>query len=130
VNAEAVQLVLSQFFRVAEIEGFAILAYCFMPDHVHLLLEGLREDSDARKFIIKAKQCSAHAYASRFGKRLWQPFGYEHVLRDDESAMGIARYIVENPVRAGLAKSVLDYPFAGSQLLELKELIATLPERD
>ena len=72
-NAEAVQLVLSQFLRVAANEGFVILTYCFMPDHVHLLVEGLRDDSDAKKFIIKSKQCSAHAYAEAFGHRLWQP---------------------------------------------------------
>jgi putative transposase len=129
-NAEAVQLVLSQFLRVAANEGFAVLAYCFMPDHVHLLIEGLRDDSDAKKFIIKSKQCSAHAYATKFGQRLWQPFGYEHVLRDDEKVQVVARYILENPVRAGLAKTVLEYPFVGSQVYDLKELLATLPERD
>src|SRR5688500_4660777 len=74
-HPEAVCLVLSQVLRVCGTEGFVILAYCFMPDHVHLLIEGLRQDSDARTFIVKAKQCSAHAYASRFGQRLWQPFG-------------------------------------------------------
>ncbi len=129
-NAEAVQLVLSQFLRVAANEGFAILAYCFMPDHVHLLIEGLRDDSDAKKFIIKSKQCSAHAYAEAFGRRLWQPFGYEHVLRDDEKVQVVAKYILENPVRAGLAKTVLEYPFVGSQVYDLKELLATMPERD
>jgi putative transposase len=125
-----VELVLSQFLRVAGREGFAILAYCFMPDHVHLLIEGLRDDSDARKFIIKSKQCSAHAYAQAFGARLWQPFGYEHVLRDDETVQVVARYILENPVRAGLAKTVLDYSFLGSQVYDVKEFVATLPERD
>ena len=128
-NAAAVELVLSQFLRVSRGEGFAILAYCFMPDHVHLLVEGLREDSDARKFIIKSKQCSAHAYAQAFGARLWQPFGYEHVLRDEEKAQVVARYILENPVRAGLAKTVLEYPFSGSEVYDVKELVATLPER-
>jgi REP element-mobilizing transposase RayT len=86
-----VQLVLSQFLRVADKEGFAILAYCFMPDHVHLLMEGLRDDSDAKKFITKSKQCSAHAYAQTFSARPWQPFGYEHVLRDDEKATTTAQ---------------------------------------
>jgi putative transposase len=128
-NAEAVQLVLSQFLRVATNEGFAILAYCFMPDHVHLLVEGLRDDADAKKFIIKSKQCSAHAYAEAFGPRLWQPFCYEHVLRDDEKVQVVAKYILENPVRAGLAKTVLEYPFVGSQVYDLKELLATMPER-
>jgi len=85
---------------------------------------------NAEKFIIKSKQCSAHAYAARFGQRLWQPFGYEHVLRDDEKVQVLARYILENPVRAGLAKTVLEYPFLGSQAYDVKELLATLPERD
>lgn len=121
---------MSQFLRVCRKEQFVILAYCFMPDHVHVLIEGVREDADARKFIVKAKQCSAHAYASRFGQRLWQPFGYEHVLRDDEKVQVVARYIVENPVRAGLATTVLEYPFVGSEVYDIKELIATLPDAD
>ena len=124
------ELVLSQFLRISGREGFVVLAYCFMPDHVHLLIEGLRDDSDARKFIIKSKQCSAHAYAQTFGARLWQPFGYEHVLRADEKVQVVARYILENPVRAGLAKTVLDYAFLGSQVYDVKELVATLPEHD
>jgi hypothetical protein len=49
------------------------------------------------------------------------------VLRDDEASFTVARYIVENPVRAGLAKVVSDYPFVGSQVYELKDLIASLP---
>jgi hypothetical protein len=62
--------------------------------------------------------------------RLWQPFGYEHVLRDDEKVQIVARYIRENPVRAGLAKTVLEYPFLGSQVYDVRELLATLSERD
>jgi len=127
-DAAAVELVLSQFLRIADKEQFAILAYCFMPDHVHVLIEGLSENSDAKKFITKSKQCSAHAYAKRSRARLWQPFGYEHILRDDESAVRAARYIVENPVRAGLVNTVLEYPFAGSQVYDLKELVDSLPE--
>ena len=116
-------LVRAQFLRVAENEGFAILAYCFMPDHVHLLVEGLADNSNCKQFITKSKQCSAHAYAEEFNSRLWQPFGFEHVLRDDEKVQVVARYILENPVRAGLTKTVLDYPFLGSQVYAVKELL-------
>ena len=34
----------------------------------------------------------------------------------------VARYILENPVRAGLARTVSEYPFVGSQLCELKDV--------
>jgi hypothetical protein len=49
-------------------------------------------------------------------------------LRDDENVKVVARYILENPVRAGLAETVLAYPFVGSQVCDLKELIGTLPD--
>ena len=94
-----------------------------MPDHVHLLVEGLADGSNCKQFITKSKQCSAHAYAEEFNARLWQPFGFEHVLRDDEKVQVVARYILENPVRAGLTRTVLDYPFLGSQVYDVKELL-------
>jgi hypothetical protein len=72
----------------------------------------------------------AHAYKKEFGRRLWQPFGYEHVLRDDEDVITVARYILANPVRAGLVATVMDYPFLGSQVYELKDLIESLPITD
>ena len=39
----------------------------------------------------------------------------------------MAKYILENPVRAGLARTVSEYPFVGSELCELKALLETLP---
>jgi len=128
-NPAAEALVLAQFLRVAEKERFVIFAYCFMPDHVHLLVQSISEDSNCKRFIVKTKQCSAHAYAQEFKARLWQPFGYEHVLRDEEDGLVVARYILENPVRAGLAKTVMEYPFLGSQVYDVRELLGGLPQR-
>ncbi len=51
-----VDLVLSQISRAASEQAFAVIAYCFMPDHLHLLVEGRSEDADARRFIARAKQ--------------------------------------------------------------------------
>jgi REP-associated tyrosine transposase len=112
----AVTLVLSQIVRAAAQEQFAILAYCFMPDHVHLLVEGLTDRSDGLRFIARAKQYSGFHYARIFGKRLWQRYGYEHVLRSDEVTLQVARYILENPIRAGIVRRVEDYPFVGSKV--------------
>src|SRR4051794_39786856 len=71
----------------ADAEGFAILAYCFMPDHVHVLVEGLREDSDCKRFSSRAKQFSGFYYAQRYGRTLWQRYGYERVLRNEEATI-------------------------------------------
>jgi putative transposase len=67
-NADTVALVQSQISRAAVGEQFALLAYCFMPDHLHLLVEGLAETSDCRRFIKSAKQYSEQSSAGRFGR--------------------------------------------------------------
>ena len=76
---------MTQFLRAAGDENVAIIAGCFMPDHVHLVLEGLRDDSDLKRFISRAKQLSAYHYKQAHAERLWQRYGYERVLREDES---------------------------------------------
>jgi len=45
---------------------------------------------------------------------LWQKGYYEHIVRENEAVLAIAKYIFENPVRAGLVSEPHDYPFSGS----------------
>jgi putative transposase len=125
-----VEMVFEQIVRAASDERFAIVAYCFMPDHVHLLVEGLTDGSDCLAFIRRAKQFSGFYFKKAHGQRLWQRYGFERVLRNDESMLSVARYILENPVRAGLVARVEDYPFVGSQthpLSEILEVIQLMP---
>ena len=94
-----------------------------MPDHLHLLVEALTEQSNALKFIARAKQLSGFYYKQRYQRTLWQRYGYEHVLRDDEDTRGVARYIFENPVRARLSQSPDLYPFLGSDTHTVAEIL-------
>ena len=96
-----------------------------MPDHLHVLAQGTSDDSDCRRFIARGKQYSGFYFRRQFGTRLWQHYGFERVLRDNEPTFVVARYILENPVRAGLAASVEEYPFVGSSEYTLSELIAS-----
>ena len=102
-----------------------MIAYCFMPDHLHLLVEGLAENSDCKRFIARLKQYSGFYYKRQFGTRLWQRYGFERVVRDSEHTFVIARYILENPVRAGLVAAIEENPFVGSFVYTLPELIAS-----
>jgi putative transposase len=113
-SGPVVDLVKAQIVRSASEECFAVIAYCFMPDHLHLLVEGQAEDSDGKRFIARSKQYSGFYYAREFGSRLWQRYGFERVVRDNEQTLTVARYILENPVRAGLVKTIEEYPFSGS----------------
>jgi putative transposase len=125
-DGAVVALVLSQIQRAVSLEGFALLAYCFMPDHSHLLVEGRSAISDARRFIRLAKQFSGYEYSRRHRRHLWQRYGYERVLRSEESTLTVARYIMENPVRAKLVDQVEDYPFLGSDIYTVREILESV----
>jgi putative transposase len=122
-SVDRVTLVHTQFLRAAVDARVAILAYCFMPDHVHLLIEGRSNHSDGRRFITRAKQFSGFHFDKRFGERLWQHYGFERTLRTSESSLRVARYILDNPVRAGLVARVQDYPFVGSDVYTLEQIL-------
>jgi putative transposase len=122
-DSAVVTLPLTQFRRTARTSAFVILAYCLMPNHVHLLVEGKTATADLRRFIKRAKQSAGQAYAHRAGVRLWQDGYYDRVLRPADDAKAVARYIIENPVRAGLVRVPTEYPHLGSDVWRVEELI-------
>ena len=97
----------------ADKHGFAVLAYCFMPDHLHLLVEG-GAGSDLPRFVKDFRQRTGYAYRRASGEALWQKSYYDHVLRKEEDVREAARYVVDNPVRAGLVTAARDRPYSGS----------------
>ena len=118
-----VDVVFEQILRSATENEFGIIAYCFLPDHLHLLVEGLSDVSNGLVFIDRAKQYSGYYFKKAFRTRLRQRYGFEHTLRDDEAMLVVARYILENPVRAGLVARVQDYPFHGSLTYPLEQIL-------
>jgi putative transposase len=127
-NVDNVELVKPQILRAAAQNGFAVIAYCFMPDHLHLVVEGSRDDSDCLFFIKLAKQYSGFYFAQKHGQKLWQRYGFEHVLHDEELTLVVVRYVLENPVRAGLANDPRGYPFVGSAVYSLEELLEAVAD--
>ncbi|MOA25030.1 Transposase IS200 like protein [compost metagenome] len=98
-------------FRQAQLEGAArTLAWVVMPDHVHWLIE-LRQGSLAclmRRFKSRSR-CALYKLGALQGG-LWQPGYHDHGLRREENVCAVARYVVANPLRAGLVKRLGDYP--------------------
>jgi len=86
-------------------------AFVVMPDHLHWLV-GLGE-TDLSQLVRRVKSCSAIAInrlTRQEGRRLWQKGFHDHALRKEEDLKNVARYVIANPVRAGLAGSVRNYP--------------------
>ena len=123
LEAVRVDLVRAQIVRAAREIRFEISAYCFMPDHLHLLVSGLEETSDAKAFISRSKQYSGYDFKREYRAPLWQRYGHERVVRDDEELALTIGYIVGNPVRAGLVRDPAEYPFLGSERYTIPELL-------
>jgi putative transposase len=122
-DAATVDLVRVQFLRTSKTEKFEILAYCFMPDHVHAVAEGLAADSNLSRLVRLMKQYSGYAFRQRTGRRLWQESYFDRTLRADEALPVCIQYIIANPVRAGLVTMPSEYPYWGSGCYSREELL-------
>jgi len=98
-------------FRSAQYQGLAnSLAWVIMPDHFHWLLE-LKKGSLADLMRqVKSKSTRSVNGASERKGRLWQESFHDRALRKEDDLVKMARYVVANPLRAGLVKRIGDYP--------------------
>jgi REP element-mobilizing transposase RayT len=88
-----------------DLDGFTLVAYCLIPNHLHILV-GAGKGSSRLPFFVRAFKSFA---SRRAGEKLWQRGYYEHVMRSDESLRTVAEYILDNPVRKGIVESRGEY---------------------
>ena len=93
--------------------GIALYAYCLTPDHLHLLLQ-LPGDRRLGTEIGSFKTWTTRQ-SWKLGHKgaLWQPRFHDHILRTEEDGLAIATYILDNPVRRGLAREAGEYAWSG-----------------
>lgn len=103
--------------EAAQTCGFPLCAYCFMPDHCHVLVQG-SEGSDLADLMKRFKQRSAFAYKQKTGKALWQKGYHDHLIRNEDDELESFWYIMQNPVKAGLVDNIGDYLFLGGAWTE------------
>ena len=111
-EAEVIGSLIDMLIETARSERFDVLAYCFMPDHFHLLVIGKDDKSNLKKFISLFKQKSGYWFKKNYNENLWHISYYDHILRKEESIENVALYILENPVRKGLVSDFREYPFS------------------
>ena len=82
------------------------LAFVVMPDHIHWLLQlGELSSLSETVRVYKAK------VSVLLGQCAWQSGFHDHAVRTEEDLAKVARYIVANPLRAGLCDRIGDYPY-------------------
>jgi putative transposase len=117
------EAVRTQLLSTAARWDVEIVAYCFMPDHLYLLVEGTSERADCRKYADTFRRTSGFQFRQERESRLWQEGYFDRVLRDEDATLDVVSYIVLNPVKAGLCTDARSYLLSGSSRDELSELL-------
>jgi putative transposase len=116
-DVSVVSIVLREILRTAIESEFDVLAYCFMPDHLHLLVQSHAPDADLLAFVKRCRQRTTVAVSRPAGALLWQRGYHERTLRSEERVETVAKYMQANPVRAGLVHTADEWPHTGGTLL-------------
>jgi len=90
---------------------FTVLCWVLMPDHFHAPVE-LNEGSLSQAMGgLKARTASAVNRVRGTRAPVWARAFHDRALRHDDDMLQVARYLICNPLRAGLVRSVREYPF-------------------
>jgi len=87
------------------------LAFVIMPDHLHWLIQ-VGPQQELSRIINFTKTMSArriNAHLNRAGQPLWQRGFHDHAVRAEEDLLSMARYVIANPLRAGLVEDIGQY---------------------
>ncbi|WP_395608171.1 REP-associated tyrosine transposase [Pseudomonas sp. B22129] len=104
------RLLVAELKQAHDLGLISSLAWVIMPDHFHWLFE-LRSATlpqvmkrvKSRSTLTINRACAAHG-------AFWQSGYHDQATRAEDDLIRIARYIIANPLRAGLVEHIGDYP--------------------
>ena len=106
--------------------GWVLFCYCLMPDHLHFLCRPTRESvplvnggsrgevpEGVLEHVARFKSFTTNN-AWKLGRTglLWQRSSYDRVFDMERPFQQVARYVLDNPVRRGLAESWEKWPYS------------------
>lgn len=110
MDVSAGRLLVAELRAVQQLGWASSLAWVVMPDHLHWLVQ--LETRELPVLMRRVKGGSARRLNARLGwsGRFWQDGFHDRAIRREEDVRAVARYVVANPLRAGLVSRIGDYP--------------------
>jgi putative transposase len=98
--------------QAGSVRGSRVLAWVLMPDHCRLLVQ-LGDEETLSRWAGRTKAAMSRALHDLDPEALpvWTKGFHDRALRADDDLLAMARYVVLNPVRAGLVARVGMYPY-------------------
>ncbi len=97
-------------------ERYRLLAWCLMPNHVHVVVE-MMDGQSLSGIVASWKSFTAHkanALLERKG-RFWHADYFDRFMRNEEHLNQTVEYVEQNPVKAGLAARASDWAWSSAR---------------
>ena len=111
-NPVNITLLRDTLHTVNEKHKFTMLAYTFLPDHFHLLIQPTGESTFSQiMHAVKFRFTRAYKRKHKISEQLnfWQKRYWDHIIRDDKDLENHIHYIHHNPVKHGYVADPLDW---------------------
>ena len=119
---ETVTAFVAQLKRLAAKHACAIPIYCFMPDHFHMIVQGLFDHRRPNLLADQFKHDTGVWFSLHRPDLDWQGSYYDHIIREEDDWRRQAFYVLNNPVRKRLIEDPFEYPYSGSIGYDLRLL--------
>jgi putative transposase len=110
------RIVIDSLYKGVELGHYELGPYVLMANHIHLLLLPKIDPSKLLKSFKGTTAGEANKILQRTDEPFWQAESYDHYVRDAKEWNRIARYIEENPVKAGLVPHAAAYAFSSASV--------------
>ena len=88
-----------------------VICFCVMPNHIHLVFELLSKDKLVGDIMASIKKYSAREANKALNRTgtFWQAESFDRLVRDEKELYNIIKYVLLNPVNAGLVNDYKDW---------------------
>lgn len=118
LREQAVAQIVADSLHYLDGERYTLDCYTIMSNHVHVVFQPL-EEADGAYHALPRIMHSLKGFTATKANRLlgrsgafWQHESYDHVVRNEDALHRIRRYILDNPVKAGLIDDPDEWPWS------------------
>lgn len=109
---DAARIACRSFLKFEREGASSLVAWVLMPDHVHWVVQlGAGESLSQTVNRLKSGSSRNIGFGMAAGGRVWERGFHDRAMRADDDLVVAARYVIANPLRAGLVERVGDYPY-------------------
>ena len=103
-----------------------IFGFCVMPNHFHLVLEPAHQTalSQFMQWLLTSHVRRYHKHYGTSG-HIWQGRFKSFPVQRDEHLITVLRYVLQNPVRAGLSETIHEWPWSSARRRQLIDRLPT-----